>query len=277
MSSASRSAFTARVDRFPGAAALLVAAALTTTGCNSYPTDVTPYPGTCPKMYVADWSPAEGALDVPVDTTIKVTFSDYPDPDTVGEPSMLLTTGVFRLPETYRVDLAEKAVTMSPNGVLNTDLGYTVTVTQNVASLAGCSGPTTGREFTTGEHAANLLTPAAPPLAQVQAIFDASCAGSSCHIDPSGGCLAAPFGGLSLCAAEARDALYEVPSREVGSLALVDPLDSARSYLLRKLLPATAGGGPIPGTLGQREPPGPPLPADQLLTIAAWIDGGALP
>ena len=111
----------------------------------------------------------------------------------------------------------------------------------------------------------------------MQAIFDASCAGSSCHIDPSGGCLAAPFGGLSLCAAEARDALVDVPSREVSSLALVAPLDSARSYLLRKLLPATAGGGPIPGTLGQREPPGPPLPADQILTIAAWIDGGALP
>ena len=253
-------------------AALLVAAA----GCNSYPTDATPYPGLCPKMYVADWSPAEGAVDVPVDATIKVTFSDYPDPDTVGEPSMLLTTGVFRLPETYRVDLADKAVMMMPNGVLDTNLGYTVTVMQNVASLAGCSGPTTGVEFITGEHASNLLPPAAPPLASVQAIFDASCA-SSCHIDPSGGCLAAPFGGLSLCAAEARDALVEVPSREVGSLALVAPLDSARSYLLRKLLPATAGGGPVPGTLGQREPPGPPLPADQLLTIAAWIDGGALP
>ena len=262
---------------WPAAAALFLAAALTAAGCNSTPTDVTPYPGLCPKMYVADWSPPGGAVDVPVDVTIKVTFSDYPDPDTVGEPSMLLTTGVYRLPESYRVDLAQKAVTMKPVGQLSTDLGYTVTVMQNVTSLAGCSGPTAERHFTTGERAANLLTPAAPPLTRVQAIFDASCAGSSCHIDPSGGCLAAPFGGLSLCAAEARDALVDVPSREVSSLALVAPLDSARSYLLRKLLPATAGGGPIPGTLGQREPPGPPLPADEILTIAAWIDGGAFP
>jgi hypothetical protein len=228
-------------------------------------------------MYVADWSPPEGALDVPVDVTIKVTFSDYPDPDTVGEPSMLLTTGVYRVPETYRVDLAQKAVTMNPGGQLSANLGYTVTVLQNVTSLAGCSGPTTGRQFTTGDRASNLLPPPAPALADVQAIFDASCAGSSCHIDPSGGCLAAPFGGLSLCAADARDALVDVPSREVSSLALIAPLDSARSYLLRKLLPATAGGGPVPGTLGQREPPGPPLPADQILAIAAWIDGGALP
>ncbi len=233
----------------------LLAALLGAAGCNSYPTDVTPYPGLCPKMYVAEWSPPEGALDVPVDATIKVTFSDYPDPDSVGEPSMLLTTGVFRLPETYRVNLAEKAVTMRPDGVLDTNLGYTVTVTQSVVSLAGCSGPTTGREFTTGQHAGNLLTPAAPPLADVQAIFDASCAGSSCHIDPSGGCLAAPYGGLSLCAAEARDALVDVPSREVGSLALVAPLDSARSYLLRKLLPATAGGGRSPELSASGSPP----------------------
>jgi hypothetical protein len=228
-------------------------------------------------MYVSDWSPAENAVDVPIDVTIKVTFSDYPDPDTVGETSMLLTTGVYRLPETYRVVLADKAVTMTPSGQLDTNLGYTVTVMQNVASLAGCSGPTTGREFTTGDHASNLLPPPAPALADVQAIFDASCAGSSCHIDPTGGCLAAPFGGLSLCAAEARAALVDVPSLEVSALALVAPLDSARSYLLRKLLPATSGGGPIPGTLGQREPPGPPLSPDQLQTIAAWIDGGALP
>jgi len=45
---------------------------------------------------------------------------------------------------------------------------------------------------------------------------------------------------------------------------------------LRKLLPASPGGGPITGVAGQREPPGEPLPEDQLRLIAAWIDGGAL-
>jgi hypothetical protein len=29
--------------------------------------------------------------------------------------------------------------------------------------------------------------------------------------------------------------------------------------------------------LGQREPPGDPLPPDQLRAISDWIDGGALP
>ena len=82
--------------------------------------------------------------------------------------------------------------------------------------------------------------------------------------------------GLSLCAADAWNALVGVPSRQVDELRLVEAGDSARSYLLRKLLPASAGGGPITGVSGQREPPGEPLPEDQLRLIAAWIDGGAL-
>ncbi|HEY6477320.1 MAG TPA: Ig-like domain-containing protein [Polyangia bacterium] len=227
-------------------------------------------------MFVTDWSPYGNEFDVPTDPTVDLTFSDYPDPDTVGEPTMLLTTGVYRVPEIYRVDLARKAVTMRPVGQLNSQLGYTETVTDGLASLAGCTGLFAQRTFTTGEGPANPPTPAVPPLADVQTIFAAACAGS-CHADTSGGCLAAPAAGLSLCAAEARDALFDVPSREVGTLLLVAPLDSARSYLVRKLLPATAGGGPIPGTLGQREPPGSPLSPDQLETIVAWIDGGALP
>jgi hypothetical protein len=56
----------------------------------------------------------------------------------------------------------------------------------------------------------------------------------------------------------------------------VEAGDSARSYLLRKLLPADAAGGRLPGVAGQREPPGEPLSEDQLRLIAAWIDGGAL-
>jgi hypothetical protein len=227
-------------------------------------------------MFVARWSPAPNQIDVPTDLTVDLTFSDYPDPDTVGEPTMVLTTGVYRVPEIYRVDLARKAVTMSPGGQLNTQLGYTVSVSPGVASLAGCTGTFTQRSFTTGDGPANPPAPTVPAFADVEAIFTAACAGT-CHADPSGGCLSAPAAGLSLCAAEARRALLGVPSRQVGSLALVAPLDSARSYLVRKLLPATEGGGPVPGTLGQREPPGPPLPPDQLETITAWIDGGALP
>jgi hypothetical protein len=67
-----------------------------------------------------------------------------------------------------------------------------------------------------------------------------------------------------------------VPARQSDKLQLVEPGDSARSYLLRKLLPATTPDGRLPGVPGQREPPGEPLSEDQLRMIAAWIDGGAL-
>jgi Bacterial Ig-like domain len=227
-------------------------------------------------MFVANWSPYANEYNVPTDLTVDLTFSDYPDPDTVGEPTMLLTTGVYRVPEVYRVDLARKAVTMSRSGQLNARLGYTVTVAAGVASLAGCTGTFAQRTFTTGDGPANAPSPPVPALADVQAIFTAACAGN-CHADASGGCLTAPAAGLSLCAADTRDALLDVPSNQVTALALVAPHDSARSYLVRKVLPATAGGGPIPGTLGQREPPGPPLSPTELETIVAWIDGGALP
>jgi len=55
----------------------------------------------------------------------------------------------------------------------------------------------------------------------------------------------------------------------------VEPGDSARSYLLRKLLPATPEGGRLPGVAGHRDPPGEPLSEPELRLIAAWIDGGA--
>ena len=248
---------------------------LAATGC-SYPTSTTPYPGACVPMAVASSSPAADSTTAPTDGAIGITFTDYPDPDTVGTPSMLLTTGVFRVPETYRVDLADKTVTMIPVGSLIAHLGYSASVFPDLRSLAGCSATFEIVSFDTGDGPANLPPPPVPTLSDVQPILDGRCA-DNCHADASGGCLAAPMSGLSLCATDARNALIDVPSREVSSLLLVAPGDSARSYLLRKVLPATVGGGPIPTTLGQREPPGDPLTQDQLATLAAWIDGGALP
>jgi hypothetical protein len=91
------------------------------------------------------------------------------------------------------------------------------------------------------------------------------------------GCLTAPAAGLSLCDREARGALVDVPSRQVSRLDLVKRNDSARSYLLRKLLPGDTDDRPAPGALGHRDPPGAPLPTDDLRLIARWIDTGANP
>jgi hypothetical protein len=57
----------------------------------------------------------------------------------------------------------------------------------------------------------------------------------------------------------------------------VKPNDSARSYLLRKLLPGDSDDRPAPGALGHRDPPGAPLTKDQMHVIASWIDTGANP
>jgi hypothetical protein len=227
-------------------------------------------------MAVVNRMPADGVAGVPTDVVPELDFSDYPDPDTVEPNSLLLTTGVFRVPETYRVDLADKAVLLTPVAQLTPLLGYSVSLFADLRSLAGCAATADLASFRTGNGPTNSPPPPVPTFADVQPILDARCAGS-CHADTGGGCLAAPAAGLSLCAADARGALVNVPSREVSALLLVAPGDSARSYLLRKILPATVGGGPIPTTLGEREPPGDPLTAAQIHTIAAWIDGDAPP
>ncbi len=227
-------------------------------------------------MDIVGWSPTPRETGVPTDSLVNVAFSDYPDPDTVSVGTMLLTSGVFRVPEAYRVDLITRSVTMLPISELASNLGYSVTVMPGVRSLAGCAGQLAHAQFTTGDGPIGGSPPPPPTFADIAPIFAARCAGN-CHADPDGGCLDAPVAGLSLCASDARNALIDVPSRENATLALVTPLGAARSYLIRKLVPSGPDGGPIPGVLGQREPPDGPLPADQLRAISDWIDGGALP
>jgi hypothetical protein len=248
------------------------------TAC-SYPTDDTPYPGACTKMHPVTFVPLRGSVAVPTDIVIRVVFDDYPDPDTVRSSSLLLTTGYFWVPGTYGVDLIGKAAVLRPIGDLSPELGYGLHLRPSLRSLGGCPGTITDIDFITGEGPARVPEQETPPFASVQEIFGASCGGGRCHLatrDSGGGCLAAPAAGLSLCAADAWDQLVGVRSSQDNQIRLVEQGDSARSYLLRKLLPASHTNGPITGVYGQREPPGAPLPEDQLRLIAAWIDGGAL-
>jgi hypothetical protein len=246
----------------------------------SYTTDETPYPGACTPMFPIAWTPLGDSVDVPSDVVIKIRFSDYPDPDGVRSGALLLTTGFFWVPGTYGVELIDKQVTLRPWRQLVSQLGYTIHLGPAIGSLAGCPGTTAQRQFRTGDGPAGIPEPPTATMAAVQEIFDRRCGGSGCHLDATqapaeAGCLAAPAAGLSLCAPQAWAGLVQVPSRQTDALPLVDAGDSARSYLLRKLLPATADDGPVAGVVGQREPPGPPLPQDELRTVAAWIDSGA--
>ena len=258
------------------AALMAVASA---TSC-SYTSDETPYPGACAPLVPIAWTPPGDSVDVPTDVIIKVKFNDYPDPDGVRSGALLLTTGFFWIPGTYGVELIDKQATFRPWRPLVSQLGYTIHLRPAIGSLAGCPGTVVEREFRTGDGPVGVPEPPTVTLAEVQDIFDRRCGGGGCHLDTTAGpgetgCLAAPAAGLSLCAPHAWAALVQVPSRQTAALPLVDSGDSARSYLLRKLLPATADEGPIAGVVGQREPPGPPLPDAELRAVAAWIDAGA--
>ena len=247
-------------------------------GACSYPTDESPYPGTCVPLHPVAFVPQAFSVGVPTDVVFRITFDDYPDPDTVRSSTLLLTTGYFWVPGTYGVDLIGKAAVMRPIRTLVPELGYALHLRPALSSLAGCPGGSADIEFVTASGAAGGETPPPPKFDEaIQPIFEARC-GSGCHLGPDDapGCLSSPAADLSLCAADSWARLVGAPSHQTDQLKLVQPGDSARSYLLRKLLPADTVSGRVPGVAGQREPPGEPLSEDQLRLIAAWIDAGAL-
>jgi hypothetical protein len=231
-------------------------------------------------MRALQWTPAAGAQDVPRDTTIRIRFGQYPDPDSVDLAGLIVTTGPFYHPGTIRTDLIDKTVTYQPSGGWRPALGYNINVRASLVSLQGCGAVPEQHSFRTASAAPAAAAAVPPtPYAAVQPLFATRCAGAACHratVADGGGCLTAPAAGLSLCDAEAVDAMLDVPSRQVSRLSLVAPHDSARSYLLRKLLPGDTPDRPAPTTLGHRDPPDAPLTTDELRTIAKWIDDGPL-
>jgi hypothetical protein len=216
---------------------------------------------------------------VPTDVLIRIRFAGYPDPDTLSSDSVGLTTGFYWVPAIHRVDLLHQTVTFRPWQRLSSHLGYVLHVMPTLHSLQGCPAPYTVREFRTGDGPANAdADPVAPPFSDILATFDRRCGGDGgCHLNPAlpGACQSDPASGLSLCASEAWDALVGVRSRQESRLKLVDPGDSARSYLLRKVIPAAPDGAPPPTVLGHRDPPGEPLSDAEIEALAAWIDDGA--
>jgi hypothetical protein len=218
------------------------------------------------------WYPAANSGDAPTNPIIRVTFDDYPDPDTADGAGLSLSTAVYGIAGTYSVDLIGRAVNMRPWANLISEVGYMLRVHPALQSLGGCPGTESQRQFRTGTTRVAVPAPPAAAMAEVQAIFDAHCA-AGCHAQPDGGCLTAPFGGLSLCATEARGALLDVPSRQQSDLRLVAAADSARSYLVRKLLPPAPTGAVAPA-FGHR---GEGVSEDELRLLQAWIDRGAPP
>ncbi len=139
----------------------------------------------------------------------------------------------------------------------------TDTATGTGTTATGTTGTNTTGTNTTGTNTTGT-TQALSLAADVQPIFDASCAISGCHAGNN------PAQGLDLSAGNAYDALVNVPSTQDSMYHLVEPGDADASYLVMKVEGTAMFGNPMP-------PSGSLLPSDQQQTIRDWIDQGANP
>lgn len=255
-------------------------------GACSYPTDISPREGSCAPFHVTGVWPQPDASNVPVDVGPTFTFSDFPDPNTIGVSTLTLSTGPFRYTGRYVVDLLDRSVRLQPNGYLADNRGFTLSLRPGVRSLTDCALPpppadANGRAgdafffyFRTGATLTTTTAPGAvpppPSFWAAREIMRQRCAGATCHLatDSDSSCLPSPAGDLSLCPTEAHASLVGVASTQVVRLIRAAPHDSARSYLIRKLLGA-------PPFAGHSSPPGAPLSYEELRALSAWIDSGA--
>lgn len=259
-------------------------------------TDEVPRPGTCDPFEVLGSSPADGSQGVSVDSVGAFRFNDFPDPGTVGPNNMTLWAGVFYHTGQFAVSLVDRTVTFRPAGNLATDRAYTLALQPTVRSIRGCQlvpheptpdgrpDPAYSISFRTAAADAQPTPPrpltAPVSLADVTSLFARRCAGSGCHLDAAADadassrgadCFAIPPARLSLCARDARAQLVGVGAEQVPRLVRVSPHDSARSYLLRKLV----GAPPVTGHEGAPVANEPGIDSADLHLLESWIDSGA--
>jgi len=98
---------------------------------------------------------------------------------------------------------------------------------------------------------------------QVQPLFTAKCATSSCHAGTS------PAKGLNLESGKAYNALVGATSKQCSTMPLVTGGDIYKSYILQKL----SGNGTC--FTGQQMPPPGPLTSANFKIISDWVKEGA--
>ena len=79
-------------------------------------------------------NPINDSVDVPVNSSIFVTFSEDIDPSTLDDNSMSLNNGVSG---TVNYDPSTKVATFTPSNNLSFETNYTVTLTTDILDLAG--------------------------------------------------------------------------------------------------------------------------------------------
>lgn len=224
--------------------------------------------------------PASPDARQPLNPTIQIRFSDFPDPVTVTFPTLRLGPRGQSIQYTYDLSLVDKQLTLRPRGHLLPETDYLVDIDSGLRSLAGQPlAPAFELRFHTGSD----VLPAPPPPAPVTLatlVADGSplrksCAFAGCHSSTT----SEPVRGFDFAAAPAilRQQLVGAPRAGIDRLLIVEAGRPETSYLLRKLLARTSGGylriegEPMP-------PPGSspaPIALDTLRAIESWIRDGA--
>jgi hypothetical protein len=279
------------------------AAAATAVACSVSTGDL-PRSGTCDPFEVTGSYPADGSAGIATDVVSSFRFNDFPDPDTVGSSSMSLWTGVYYHTGDFSVSLVDRSVGFRPTSALASDRLYTLRLLPTIMSLRGCElgpppappGPwampaylvsfrTAVPTSVNGEDQPVRPVPRPVSFSDVTALFARDCSGAGCHVEDAAAagadvgaasqlgldCPPIPASGLSLCARDAHQQLIGIGAAEVPRLIRVTPHDSARSYLLRKLV----GAPPVMGHQGTPVFGQPGISLDDLHLLESWIDTGA--
>lgn len=113
-------------------------------------------------------NPADAATDVATNTTVKATFSEAMDPNTINAANFTLTSSAGKVDGTVSVNALNTVATFVPSAKLTIDTKYTATVSTGATDLAG--NPLANSKvwtFTTGLTDA-LTPPSATPLVDLK-------------------------------------------------------------------------------------------------------------
>ncbi|MFH1131062.1 MAG: Ig-like domain-containing protein [Pseudomonadota bacterium] len=230
----------------------------------TYPQDDGPWFAEKSSLKLVRSVPTAGARNVSLRPTIKLEFSVPPKAEAIGANHIRLFSGLVETTGKFKVDILDKCIRFTPTKTLRPNLRYRMYLSGDIQAIDGSIlGDSIWFEFTTGEQADVPVQPTPDKVLarEVQPIWTQQC--KRCHNSMN-------TAGLNLSSTETSlQSLRGVQSNSM-DLLRVQPLDHARSYLMRKLI-GTIGivGWPMPPTSDDN------LTEEELRLVADWIDSGA--
>jgi hypothetical protein len=204
------------------------------------------------KLEVSTVPPPDGDGKIVRDALLRVSFDDYPDPDTAQFGPLLLRSGNATFDVLMRVDLTGRAITVQPRSLLAPDTQYELVLGAELRALSGRTlGQTQVAALSVGSGLNPSPSPSPTPVTFETDVYPllSSCA-PYCHTrDRCPGRTPPnrnPSRDLDLAGdpTDPKLGLIDVPAVSLrdtdNPLRRVQPFDSARSVLLRKIL----GGDP---------------------------------